>query len=396
MVAVLAVGVAGGCSGGDSKDDPGRKTGPPQEITMGSVVGTVPSAPLLHWKGSWKAADQTLTLDLRAMGDGDAVGTVANGGGAAQVVVVDRENVLLKGGRGYWRHRVDRSATARFADRWIDANGAVGGAGPGDLAPRVLGQALRELGSALHSPPAEPSGSPRAVPSGVPSGALRFEVGSSAMSPSEHTFWVSPTSPRQLVGYTGTRFPGKLFGPPDEESTRDVTLTVRAGDASEAKAAYMQMADHVQTAPKTLDLDANDLDDFKVSTDIARDTCRSGACRVEVAGGDDVEGRKPTIRAVVRVTLYGDGGEGSKEAGTCTIRMPTAAPGKTVKDSCTITDARIQRIWDSAEKLCTLRSPTCLKHTQWSADAIVTSIREQRSLNPAQLAAKLRERANGV
>src|SRR5262245_11588086 len=113
VLATLGVLAAAGCSGGSKKT--------PRPLTMTDVAAAVTSVPLLHWTGSWKAYDQSLTLDLRTMGNGDAIGTVTDRGDSAQVMVVDGSRVFLKAGKAYWRHG-DTSAAdvARYAGRWVD------------------------------------------------------------------------------------------------------------------------------------------------------------------------------------------------------------------------------------------------------------------------------------
>ncbi|MWK35641.1 hypothetical protein GEV43_17390 [Actinomadura sp. J1-007] len=232
------------------------------------MARAVDGAPLLHWTGSWMVRGESVELDLRAMGDGDAMGTVERDGDSAEVIVIDGNTVLLKGGRAYWRHGEAGSADVpRFADRWVHVNGMVWGARLGELSPKALGRALLGVGSNLSG--WDPGPAPGPIPSAVPSNALGFEVDSSVMPLKEGTYWVSAASGNRLAGYSGTDLPGSSAdeGLDEESPEKTVTFAVRTGSASEAEEAYTRMASEVRTMPETLPLAGADRDDLDVDAE---------------------------------------------------------------------------------------------------------------------------------
>lgn len=377
---VLVAGALGGCSGEEKKPAP----------SMADVAGAVEGASLLHWTGSWKVEKQSMTLDLRTMGNGDAIGTVANGGDPADVLVVG-SRVLLKGGRAYYRHGGVSSADAkRMAGHWVDDNGGVWGAALGGIAPLTLGRTLKERATSLaplaswlpvgRSPSATPS-SPRPTPSGVPSGALRFDVDTSSSPLGEGTYWVAAAAPHLLLGYSGNGMPGVLA---NFSGKMPVTLTAAPGSAAEATAAYTDLIAKVRTLPKAVPLDTGTTMDFDVDSVNLPEHCATRSCHIKVTGHNDATREQRTVQASVEVTLYGSrtmsGGE--KLAGHCTAHMPSAAPGKTVHGACDVADSRIDKIWASVPG-------SFFKMAFWSERHQVTSVAEHLPLDPAALLARL-------
>lgn len=391
LVMTLVAGVATGCTGSSQQQ---RRPGTP---TMGDVATAIGVAPLLHWTGSWRAYGQSMTLDLRAMGDGDAVGTVTDHGDRAQVIVVDNSKLLLKGGKAYWRHGGTSAAdVARFSGRWVDGGGSVWGAGLGGLSPHKLSAAIKadnQTGTSaapvvLPWTPAPPTAAatPRPTPSGIPAGALRYTVDKSISSLSDGTYWASASSPHGLLAYSGTGMPGDDR---DDTSIKQTTLSVRAGSADDARAAYNELVTQARTLPKTVPVEGGLSQHFAVDKVDLPTHCRTGNCRIKVTGHNAAEAQR-TLRATVTVFLYGSrsiGGSGRKKVGACKVAMPSAAHGKTVHGSCDMTDPRIDRFWDSVPG-------TVLKFAYWNETHAVTDISEQEPYDPAALVAELTGRAN--
>ncbi|MFB9834465.1 hypothetical protein [Actinoallomurus acaciae] len=391
-VALATLGVlVAGCSGGTKK--------PPRPLTMADVATAVASAPLLHWTGSWNAYDQSLTLDLRAMGNGDAIGTVTDGGDSAQVVVVDGSRVLLKAGKAYWRHG-DTSAAdaARYAGRWVDEGGSIWGASLGDLSPHKLGEALKSGATdAVGKPwtPAPPTATPTPTPtvvplpdpSSVPSGAVRFIVDESLSSFPAGTFWASASSPHTLVGYAGVSLPGEKddYDPPVKQSS----FSVQAGGVQDARAAYTELAAQARALPKTMVVEGGFSTDFSVDNVDLPTHCRSGNCHIKVTGHDESDEQR-SVRASVRVTIYGSrsmSGGSEKAVGDCVAKLPLAAPGKTVHGSCNVTDPRVDRFWNSIPG-------SFIKIAYWDEHHVISSLSEQESFDPTSLVTELTTRAN--
>ncbi|MDN3357241.1 hypothetical protein [Actinomadura sp. DC4] len=383
----LVVGVAAGCSSSPSRQRPG----PP---TMADVATAIGAAPLLHWAGSWRAYGQSMTLDLRAMGDGDAVGTLTDHGDRAQVLVVDGTKVMLKGGKAYWRHGGTPAAdVARFAGHWVDEDGSVWGARLGGLSPRALSKTIKSDNQtgASDSPAILPwtpapatAATPRPTPSGVPSGALRFTVDQSISSLGEGTFWASGASPHGLLAYSGVGLPGD---DENDTSVKRTTLSVRAGGADDAHAAYTELTAQVRTLPETMAVQDGLASHFEVDKVDLPPHCRSGGCRVKVTG-HNAETARRTVRATVTVFLYGSksmSGGGGKKVAACHVRMPPATHDKTVHGSCDMTDPRIDRYWDSVPG-------PFLKIAYWNETHAVSGLGEEESLDPAALATELTAR----
>lgn len=388
-LATLGVLVAG-CSGGTKKT-------PPRPLTMADVATAVTSAPLLHWTGSWKAYGQSLTLDLRAVGNGDAIGTVTDRGDSAQVMVVDGSRVLLKAGKAYWRHG-DTSAAdvARYAGRWVDEGGGVWGAPLGDLSPRKLGGALKSgaedsLGRPLTPAPstATPTATPTPAPtpSSIPSGGVRFIVDNSLTSFPAGMFWASASSPHTLLGYAGVGLPGEKedYDPPVKQST----LSVQAGGVQDARAAYTELAAQARTLPKTMVLESGFSTDFNVDNVDLPSHCRSGNCHIKVTGRNESDEQR-SVQASVDVTVFGSrsmSGGSEKAVGDCVAKMPLAAPGKTVHGSCNVTDPRVDRFWNSVPG-------SFIKIAYWDEHHVISSLNEQESFDPTSLVTELTTRAN--
>jgi hypothetical protein len=389
LVITLVAGVATGCTGSTPKQ---------RSPTMVDVVTAIGAAPLLHWTGSWRAYGQAMTLDLRAMGNGDAIGTVTDHGDRAQVIVVDNTKLLLKGDKAYWRHGGTSAAdVARFAGHWVDEGGSVWGAQLGALSPRTLSAAIKRDNQtgASESPPILPwtpapataaVTTPRPTPSGVPAGALRFTVNKSLSSLSEGTYYASAASPHGLLAYSGVGLPGDDG---NLTSVKQTTLSVQAGTAGDAGAAYTEMAAQARTLPRTMAVASGLPDHFRVDKVDLPTHCRTGNCHIKVSGHNAAKEQR-TVRATVTVGLYGSryiNGARDKKVGSCSIRMPSAAPGKTVRGACNVTDRRVDAFWNSLPG-------SVLKIAYWDENHGVTDLSEQESYDPAALAAQLAGRAN--
>ncbi|WP_285635689.1 hypothetical protein [Actinoallomurus iriomotensis] len=383
-VALATAGVVGitGCSGG-------RKKAPQRPLTMVDVGTAVTAVPLLHWTGSWKAYGQSLTLDLRAMGDGDAIGTVTDKGDSAQVIVVDGSRVFLKAGKAYWRHGDTKAAdVARYAGRWVDEGSGVWGAALGDLSPRKLGSALKVSPVSDPWTPAPPTQTttPLPTPSDVPSGAARFIPDDSQSLPAG-TFWASASSPHTLVAYTGVGLPGEKedYDPPVKQST----LSVRAGSVQDARAAYAELAAQARTLPKTMVIESGFSTDFNVDNVDLPSHCRSGNCHIKVTGHNQSDEHR-SVQASVDVTVYGSrsmSGGSEKAVGDCVAKLPLAAPGKTVHGSCNVTDPRVDRFWNSVPG-------SFIKIAYWDEHHVISNISAQEAFDPTPLLTELTTRAN--
>ncbi len=383
----LVAAAATGCTSGSAKQRPGP-------TTMVDVTKAIGATSLLHWTGSWRAYGQPMTLDLRAVGNGDAVGTVADHGDRAQVLVVDGE-VLVKGGKAYWRHGGTSAAdVAHYAGRWVDGGSSVEGADLGGLSPRKLSDVINHDNQtgATNSPAVLPwtpapatataAATPRPTPSGVPGGAVRFVVDKSISSLSEGTYWASASSPHVLLAYSGAGMPGD-----GDTSVKQSILSVRSGGGEEARAAYAEMAAEARTVPAKVTAQRVGL--FQVNKVDLPKHCRTGNCLIKVTWQNPP---KPPqwVRATVRITLYGSKsitGSDGRNVGSCEARLPTAAPGKTVHGSCEITDRRVDAFWNSIPG-------SVLKFAFWNERHSVVDTQIQEPYDPVALAAKLTSREN--
>jgi hypothetical protein len=378
----LAVGLVAGCTGSGGEQRP-------VPTSMVDVVKAIDAAPLLHWTGSWRAYGQSLTLDLRAMGNGDAIGTIADHGDRAQVIVVDGKKLLLKGDKAYWRHGGTSAAdVARFSGHWVDEGSSVWGADLGGLSPRKLSAAIKHDNQtdASHTPPIlpwtpAPATAATPAPSGLPSGTLRFVVKRSISSLSDGTYYASAAAPHGLLAYSGAGLPGDDS---DLTSVKQTTLSVQAGSAADARAAYTAMAAQARTLPKTMTVESGIAAHFQVDKVDLPTHCRTGNCHIKVSGHNAADEQR-TVRATVTVDLYGSryiNGAGGKKVGSCAIRMPSAARGKTVRGACNVSDRRVDKFWNSLPG-------SFLKIAYWDERHGVSDISEQEPYDPAALAAEL-------
>jgi hypothetical protein len=214
----------------------------------------------------------------------------------------------------------------------------------------------------------QPSNPPIAYPppDGVPAGAPHLDLvrmhPSAAGAVRNGAYWFSPDAPHRLVGYSGVDLL-TAYEPSEGAAAR---LTVRAGTAEEAKDAYADLAAHLRGIPRTVTVNALVHLDEELSkvTPCAPGVCGPVAVGVRLRNNfDDL-----TISEKITMTLYGSGSfvpERIKDkVGTCRISVERVAPGKSVRERCTVNDPRILRM-QAKEKYVWFRA---------EADAAVTAV----------------------
>ncbi|MFH8561411.1 hypothetical protein [Streptomyces sp. NPDC017988] len=382
VLAVFGAFLLLSCSG----QSPDTGSDRPPVSSLKKVGAAVERARVLHWSASWRHDDRFpersspgapastgVTADLRAMGSGDVFGTVTADGHEAQVVSVAGAALFAKADR-VMLHMLGVEEAKAHAGRWVEIRRPartrdVLGLKLDWLAPSPLGTALTSAahgnGSAKGGTPPVPSATaapssaaerfPR--PDGVPADAAPV-----AVAGDEHTgagtYWVAAGAPHRLLGYSGL----DARHDSDAESyeymldTAAVELSVRKESAATARDTYAAMRSAIRSLPSVVPISAEPTDEEVSHTvdEACRALCHTATVTLSLTN------RMPRESVAARYALdltavmhkdedgYRLGDPLYRDVGSCTVRLPTAKPGATVRRGCTIGGAELRKAVEAA------------------------------------------------
>ncbi|MEV3874178.1 hypothetical protein [Streptomyces sp. NPDC049906] len=374
-LSLAAVLLLPACSGPGADDD--RSPARPSLAAVGAVVA---GAAALDWSGSWRqyhrnpdgtTADDpwsTVTAELRSLGNGDVFGTMSANGRTAQVMLVSGTTLFTKADRAML-HTMGVENPGADAGRWRevrrpDGSHEVLGLRLDRLAPAALGAALApSKASGTGKDTTGPSPMPSSAagrfrrPAGVPTDAVAVPVRGDGTTRGG-TYWLSADSPHRLLGYSGLGFRHDSQAGPHEtmSDAAAAALTVRAEDTASARAGYAGMRSALRALPATVPVSTTPTGaQLSETTD---EECGVRCHTVVVAVALTNRMPKESVTASYRLALTGakrmDGGRllldnlVHEELGSCTVRLPAARPGATVRGACTVSGAALRKAVDAA------------------------------------------------
>ncbi|MFD4573584.1 hypothetical protein ACFWNK_10035 [Streptomyces sp. NPDC058417] len=363
------------CAGQDT--DSGAH-GPPA-AALRAVGAEVGRADVLRWSGSWRTGDGSpggaasevrsadVTADLRATDSGDVLGTMTADGHPAQVMLVAGATVFVKADRAVLDTMgVDNPAA--HAGRWTEMRGPDGTRGVlglrlDRLAPSVVGA---NVASTAASPGGEggsaspvPSGAAEwfSRPSGVPADAAPVAVAADETT-GAGTYWLSADAPHRLLGYSGLDVRQERAGEPVGALSHAAAakLSVRTEGAPAARKTRTALRSAVRSLPSTVPVSLTPTREQVAETtdEVCGPRCHS--VTVTVALTNRLPRESVTARYELDLTAAKrmDGGRILLDAlryesfGSCTVRLPTARPGATVRGSCTFDGAALREAVDES------------------------------------------------
>lgn len=377
---LLLAGCSAGGSGGAS-------------VSMAQVGRAVSADRMLHWTGSWRWTDRTVTVDLDTLGSGDGLGTVTVAGHRGRLLF-GQGRMFVRAAAGFWRASGENKAdAARMGRGWADAGDLdlvddpppfdgldLAMLTPGGLGKRLGGPARcanrHAQRAATGRTAARASG---ARPAGVPAGALRLDAPGGC---EKGVYWVSATGTHQLLAYRGPDQPAADWSA-DLVNAGEVTgtrLTVRVGSTAQARTEYLNLAAAAATVPDAVEAGPGAEDE--VSTDVEpADVDKIGACMyagcphldlvVTVDNTSDVV----TASIVVTARVLAD----KRTVGVCRLPKHVLAPSARHSWPCPVTDSRMATMGSAREgnfaASCAFHSLTEVSHASDLAGGFRTAAR---------------------
>ena len=349
------------CSG----QSPDAGSGPPPTSSLKKVGAAVEQAKVLHWSGSWQYDDwfpegsaaltsTHVTADLRAMGNGDAFGTVTADDHKAQVVSVAGAAMFVKADRVMLQMMGVEEPKAHVG-RWTEIRRSAGtrqvlGLNLDWLAPSPLASSLASAAKATGGAKGGTSSVPSSAaerfprPDRVPAGAAPVAVVGNESTKSG-MYWVTASEPHQLVGYSGLDALHDSDGQPDESGFDPVAkLSVRTENAATARGTYEAMHTAIRSLPSVVPISA-ELAPKEVSETVDEECgvlCQTVTVTVSLTNRMPYESVAARYALALEALLHKDqdgyrlGNPRSVDIGSCTVRLPTAKPGTTVRAACTM------------------------------------------------------------
>ncbi|MFF9675785.1 hypothetical protein ACF1GS_29430 [Streptomyces eurythermus] len=373
VLALAGVVLLAACSG-PSPDDAHDSHGP-SAPSLKSLGTAVKQTKVLHWSGSWRLyhrdeyggltdeSSTVVTADLRAMGDGDVFGTLTADGVHTQVMLISGLALFVKDDRAKHRAVGDKNPRSP-AGRWMKINR------PNSFSD-VLGLKLSwlspsSLGSLLASSTADGTGEATGTslparssvarrfprPPGVPADAVPVTfAGDDGTGPG--VYWVSSGAPLRLLGYSGLDVRYDSHAEPYERlpDSAAAKLSARMENASAARTTYAALRTAVRSLPSTVPVsDILSEKAVSVSTSDAQCGPLCHTATVAVTLTNDMPQESVTALYEVRLTAREPFGRSLDEMdlGSCTVRLPTARPGATVRGACTVSGAELRKAVDEA------------------------------------------------
>jgi hypothetical protein len=342
--AVLTLSALGACGSAD-----------PAAPTSAAIAAAVRATPMMVWTGRWTDDGQPVTVTLRTMGDGDVLGDLTVGGATARLLVSGRTR-LVHGSRAFWTALAEPDP-GRYADQWAQAWAqSWQQLAPATLAGAITQQVVTDPDGRASIAPTAAAGRATAGapvrPRGVPASATPVEL-TTRDGQRLGSVWLTSSRPPRVLGYSGPQLPGTdvIIDPPTP-----FALTATPGSPTDAAHAYASMAAVAAGLPPTVPaLPPGTGPNFTVDGLQLPAHCRSGNCPIGVLGHNTSS--EFHVQATIQAILSGN----QHPAGSCLARMPLAAPGATVRGSCSVTDPRITHIWGNP-------SGAGLRFVQWRAD----------------------------
>ncbi|MFJ8620091.1 hypothetical protein ACIRD4_30185 [Streptomyces clavifer] len=352
----------------------------PPTLSLKKVGAAVEQARVLHWSGSWLHDDwfpegspgapalTHVTADLRAMGSGDVFGTVTADDHEAQVVSVAGAASFVKADRVMLQMMGVEDPKAH-AGRWTEIRRSAGtrevlGLKLAWLAPSPLRTALASAADGTGGAKGGTSPVPSATaerfprPAGVPADAAPVAVVGNENT-GAGTYWVAAGAPHQLLGYSGLDVRQDSDDEPYEDmfDTKTAELSVRMESAATARGTYAAMRSAIRSLPSVVPISAEPTDEEVSDTvdEACGPLCHTATVTVSLTNRMPHE--SVTARYALDLTAvmhkdengYRVGNPLYKDIGSCTVRLPTAKPGDTVRGACTIGGPELRKAVEAAD-----------------------------------------------
>ncbi|MFB9556226.1 hypothetical protein [Streptomyces roseoviridis] len=220
------------------------------------------------------------------------------------------------------------------------------------LAPSPLASALASAAKATGTGGAEGGTSsvsssaaerfPR--PDGVPADAAPVAVVGKGSTKSG-TYWVTASEPHRLLGYSGLDALHDSDGQPEESEFDPVAkLSVRTENAATARGTYEAMHTAIRSLPPVVPISAEPAPKEVSETvdEVCGALCHTVTVTVSLTNRMPYESVAARYALALEALLHKDedgyrlGNPRSVDIGSCTVRLPTARPGTTVRAACTM------------------------------------------------------------
>ncbi|MFS0696783.1 hypothetical protein [Streptomyces nitrosporeus] len=159
------------------------------------------------------------------------------------------------------------------------------------------------------------------------------------------TYWVTASAPHRLLGYSGFDVLHDGDGEPHESMFDPVAkLSVRTENAATARGTYEAMRTAVRSLPSVVPI-STEPDPEEVSETVDEECgalCHTVTVTVSLTNRMPYQSVTARYALALKALLHKDedgyrlGNPRSVDIGSCTVRLPTAKPGTTVRAVCTM------------------------------------------------------------